>query len=65
MSAAAVLLTFLITALAPLQRIFATTALTTRQWGVCLLGPIALLALLELGKLIDRAHRRDEDVRSA
>lgn len=25
-----------------------------RQWGICLLGPIALLLLLELGKLVDR-----------
>jgi Ca2+-transporting ATPase len=54
LSGAAVLLTFLITALGPLQRIFGTASLTSRQWGVCLLGPIALLALLELGKLIER-----------
>lgn len=51
---AAVILTFLVTSLAPLQRIFGTAALTSRQWGVCLLGPLALLALLELGKLLDR-----------
>jgi hypothetical protein len=37
-----------------LQRIFGTESLTSRQWGICLLGPIALLLLLELGKLIDR-----------
>jgi Ca2+-transporting ATPase len=54
MMGAAVVLTFLVTALEPLERIFGTTSLTTRQWGICLLGPIALLALLELGKLIDR-----------
>ena len=54
MIGAALVLTFLVTALAPLQRIFGTVSLTTRQWGVCLLGPLALLALLELGKLIDR-----------
>jgi Ca2+-transporting ATPase len=54
MIGAAVLLTFLVTALGPLQRIFGTSALTSRQWGICLLGPIALLALLELGKFIDR-----------
>ena len=58
MIGAAVLLTFLVTALAPLERIFGTTSLTTRQWGICLLGPIALLALLELGKLIDRRFSR-------
>ncbi|MBS1891845.1 MAG: HAD-IC family P-type ATPase [Actinobacteria bacterium] len=54
MIGAALVLTFLVTALAPLERIFGTTSLTSRQWGICLLGPIALLALLELGKLIDR-----------
>src|SRR6516165_8770128 len=61
MIGAALALTFLVTALAPLERIFGTTSLTTRQWGICLLGPIALLALLELGKLIDRhiAHQHE------
>jgi Ca2+-transporting ATPase len=54
MIGAAVLLSFLVTALGPLQRIFGTEALTSRQWGICLLGPIALLLLLELGKLVDR-----------
>jgi Ca2+-transporting ATPase len=54
MVGAAVVLTFLVTALEPLERIFGTTSLTTRQWGICLLGPIMLLLLLELGKLIDR-----------
>jgi Ca2+-transporting ATPase len=63
MIGAAVLLAFLVTALAPLERIFGTTSLTTRQWGICLLGPIAFLALLELGKLIDRrlGDRADGD----
>jgi Ca2+-transporting ATPase len=54
MIGAAVLLIFLVTALEPLQRIFGTTSLTSRQWGICLLGPIVLLAALELGKFIDR-----------
>jgi P-type Ca2+ transporter type 2C len=54
MIGAAVVLAFLVTALEPLQRIFGTVALTSRQWGICLLGPIALLLLLELGKLVDR-----------
>jgi Ca2+-transporting ATPase len=54
MIGAALVLTFLVTALEPLERIFGTTSLTTRQWGICLLGPIVLLLLLELGKLIDR-----------
>ncbi len=54
MIGAALVLTFLVTALGALQRIFGTVALTSRQWGICLLGPIALLILLELGKLADR-----------
>jgi Ca2+-transporting ATPase len=54
MMGAALVLTFLVTALGALQRIFGTVALTSRQWGICLLGPIALLLLLELGKLVER-----------
>jgi Ca2+-transporting ATPase len=64
MIGAALVLTFLVTALDPLERIFGTTSLTSRQWGICLLGPIALLGLLELGKLIDR-HRHHDDEGSA
>jgi Ca2+-transporting ATPase len=60
MIGAAVALTFLVTALGALQRIFGTTSLTSRQWGICLLGPIALLALLELGKFVDRRFGGDE-----
>jgi len=51
---AAVVLTFLVTALSPLQRIFDTVSLTSSQWGICLLGPLAFLAFAELGKLLDR-----------
>jgi Ca2+-transporting ATPase len=51
---AALVLTFLVTALGPLQRIFDTVALTSAQWGICLLGPIVFLAFAELGKLADR-----------
>jgi P-type Ca2+ transporter type 2C len=54
---AALVLTFLVTALGPLQRIFDTVSLTSSQWGVCLLGPLAYLAFAELGKLIDRRAR--------
>jgi Ca2+-transporting ATPase len=50
----ALVFTFLVTALAPLQRIFDTVSLTSSQWGVCLLGPLAFLAVAELGKLLDR-----------
>jgi Ca2+-transporting ATPase len=51
---AALVLTFLVTALGPLQRIFDTVSLTSSQWGVCLLGPLAYLAFAELGKFFDR-----------
>jgi P-type Ca2+ transporter type 2C len=50
----ALALTFLVTELSPLQRIFDTVSLTSSQWGICLLGPIAYLAITELGKLYDR-----------
>ena len=56
---AALALTFLVTELGPLQRIFDTVPLTSSQWGLCLLGPIVYVALVELGKLADRhAGRR-------
>jgi Ca2+-transporting ATPase len=51
---AAAVLTFLVTALSPLQRIFDTVSLTSSQWGICLLGPIVFLAFAELGKLLER-----------
>jgi Ca2+-transporting ATPase len=50
----ATVLTFLVTSLGPLQRIFDTVPLTSSQWGVCLLGPIVFLAFAEIGKLLDR-----------
>jgi P-type Ca2+ transporter type 2C len=52
--AVALVLTFLVTALSPLQRIFDTVTLTSSQWGVCLLGPIVFLAFAEVGKVLDR-----------
>jgi Ca2+-transporting ATPase len=55
---AALVLTFLVTALSPLQRIFDTVPLTSSQWGICLLGPIVFLAAAELAKLVER--RRGE-----
>ncbi len=51
---AALVLTFLVTALSPLQRIFDTVALTSSQWGLCLLATLAFLGFVELGKLLDR-----------
>ena len=58
-------LTFLVTALGPLQRIFDTVALTTSQWGICLLGPLVYLAIAELVKLVDRRGARDEPALAA
>ena len=51
---AALVLTFLVTSLGPLQRIFDTVALSTRQWGICLLTPLAYIAVIELIKLASR-----------
>jgi P-type Ca2+ transporter type 2C len=51
---AALVLTFLVTSLSPLQRIFDTVSLTSTQWGICLLGPIVFVAVAELGKFFDR-----------
>jgi Ca2+-transporting ATPase len=59
---AALVLTFLVTALGPLQRIFDTVALTSSQWGICLIGPIVFLAVAELGKLYDRSRGESEPV---
>jgi Ca2+-transporting ATPase len=59
MIGAALALTFLVTGLGALQRIFGTTSLTSRQWGICLLGALVLLALLELGKVLDRYLSRE------
>ena len=47
-------LTFLVTALSALQRIFDTVSLSSAQWGICVLAPIVFLAVCELGKLFDR-----------
>ena len=60
---ATLVLTFLVTELSPLQRIFDTVPLTSSQWGICLLGPIVYLAVAELGKLVDR--RSDTGIRDA
>jgi Ca2+-transporting ATPase len=62
---AALVLTFLVTALGPLQRIFDTVALTTSQWGICLIGPIVFLAVAELGKLYDRNRGEGRPVPAA
>jgi Ca2+-transporting ATPase len=55
---AALVLTLLVTELSFLQRIFDTVSLTSDQWGICLLGPVAYIALVELAKLVDRRTGR-------
>ena len=57
--------TFLVTTLGPLQRIFDTVALNTKQWGVCLIAPIVYVAVVEAVKWFDRRSHRvpDPDVR--
>jgi P-type Ca2+ transporter type 2C len=52
-------LTFLVTELNFLQRIFDTVSLTSSQWGICLLGPIVYLAIAELVKAFDRRSGHD------
>jgi Ca2+-transporting ATPase len=51
---AATVLTFLVTGLGALQRIFDTVSLSSAQWGICVLAPIVFLGVCELGKLFDR-----------
>ena len=51
---AALVLTFLVTELSALNRIFDTVPLTSSQWGVCLLAAFVFVAFCELGKLVDR-----------
>ncbi|HEV8460988.1 MAG TPA: HAD-IC family P-type ATPase [Gaiellaceae bacterium] len=54
----ALLATFFVTTLGPLQRIFDTVALNTKQWGVCLLAPIVYVAVVEAVKWFDRRSSR-------
>jgi Ca2+-transporting ATPase len=56
----ALVLTLLVTSLAPLQRIFDTVSLTPEQWAICFVGPAGFLALSEIGKLVDRHVGRRE-----
>jgi Ca2+-transporting ATPase len=53
----ALILAFLVTSLAPLQRIFETVSLTSTQWGVCFVGPAVFVAVVELAKLLERVGR--------
>ena len=53
----ALALTFLVTALSPLQRIFDTVPLTSSQWGICLLATLAFLALRRARQALRAALR--------
>ncbi|MFC8923278.1 cation-translocating P-type ATPase [Cellulosimicrobium sp. NPDC057127] len=50
-------LTFLVTTLDGLERIFGTVSLDGGQWGVCALVALAFFVLVELGKLVLRHVR--------
>jgi Ca2+-transporting ATPase len=52
----ALVLTFLVTQLNALNRIFDTVPLTSSQWGICLLAALVFGAVCELGKLVDRSR---------
>jgi Ca2+-transporting ATPase len=54
--AIALVLTFLVTQLNALNRIFDTVPLTSSQWGICLLAALVFGAVCELGKLVDRSR---------
>ena len=51
---AAFVLTFLVTAIAGLERIFDTTDLDGHQWRACFIAVLGYLVLAELGKLVFR-----------
>ena len=59
------LLTFLITQLGFMQRIFGTTALTLGQWLICIGVAATLVVIDEVIKLFLRHHRRAAEVRSS
>ncbi|MFP3712804.1 cation-translocating P-type ATPase [Puerhibacterium sp. TATVAM-FAB25] len=60
-------LTFLVSTLDGLQRIFGTVELDGRQWGVCALVALAFLLVVELGKLalrvVERRRQRPAEAR--
>jgi Ca2+-transporting ATPase len=59
---AALAATLLVTEIGFLQRIFDTVSLTSSQWGICFLGPIIYVVVLELIKLGDRHLGRTQPV---
>jgi Ca2+-transporting ATPase len=56
----ALALTFLVTTIGGLQRIFDTTELDGHQWRACLVAVVGYLVLAELGKFILRRFHHDE-----
>jgi Ca2+-transporting ATPase len=57
----ALALTFLVTTVQGLQRIFDTVELTGHQWRACFIAVLAYLVLAELGKLVLRRVDRASD----
>jgi magnesium-transporting ATPase (P-type) len=55
----ALALTFLVTSLDGLERVFDTVELTGSQWRACFIAVVSYLALAELGKLILRRIDRE------
>ena len=55
----ALALTFLVTTVDGLERIFDTVELTGSQWRVCFIAVVSYLALAELGKLVLRHIDRE------
>ena len=57
---AALALTFLVTTVPGLRRIFDTVDLTGDQWRVCLIAVVAYLAVTEIGKLVLRLVEHED-----
>jgi Ca2+-transporting ATPase len=57
---AALALTFLVTTIGGLQRIFDTVELDGQQWRVCFIAVAAYLVLAEVGKFVLRRFHHEE-----
>ena len=55
-----IVLTFLVTSLDALRRLFDTVDLTGYQWRLCFLAPVAYIVVSEISKIILR-HTGSED----
>jgi Ca2+-transporting ATPase len=57
---ASMALTFLVTSLNPLRRLFDTVDLTGDQWRICILAPIGYVVVAELTKIILRRVGKED-----